>query len=81
MSLSHHFEWHFKSISENLEWNFVFIQLLCRESADNENSLTCTAEQIKEAVYVILFNPTKVITEKKVKTFCENRKHFNNFAG
>ncbi len=26
------FEWHFKPIVANLKWNFVFIQLICRES-------------------------------------------------
>ncbi len=27
-----YFEWHIKPIAANLKWNFVFMQLICRES-------------------------------------------------
>ena len=41
---------------------FWFIYMIYKES-----SLTATTEQITEAVYVSLFNPTKVITHRTHK--------------
>ncbi len=47
-----YFEWHFKPIAANLKWNFVFIQLICRESVVHKVFyITVVGQNIKDPVW------------------------------